>query len=59
MSFEKRSVRENVMAELVILFSLLFTIIHFSSSISSLLSTSYKIEADSSREQQYWLKTAV
>ena len=59
MSFEKRSVRENVMAELVVLFSLLFTIIHFSSSISSLLSTSYKIEADSSTAQRYWLKEAV
>jgi len=59
MSFEKRSVRENIMAELVVLFSLLFTIIHFSSSISSLLSTSSEIETDSSKEQQYWLTKAV
>jgi hypothetical protein len=59
MSIEKRSVRNDVMAELVILFSLLFTIILFSSSICPLSSSSYEIEADSSKAQQYWLQKAV
>jgi hypothetical protein len=56
MSFRKRSVRNGVMAELVIPFSLLLAIIHFSSSFSSLLPTSSETKTDSSKEQRYWLK---
>jgi hypothetical protein len=59
MSFRKRSVRNNVMAELVILFSLLSIILHFSSSTSFLPSLSYEVEANSYKEQRYWLKKAV
>jgi len=52
-------VRNDVAAELDILFSLLFTIVLFSSSISSLSSSSYEFEANITKEQRYWLFKAV